>query len=73
MSFASIIRDKEFQQTNMAQDEVVTNQKSILANQETILGNQKTIVDNQEIIKKNQASLDLILKNQEKILALLQK
>jgi hypothetical protein len=31
------------------------------------------IVDNQEIIKRNQESLDAILKNQEKILALLEK
>ena len=63
----------KLQLSGMAQDEVVTNQKTILANQETILTNQKTIVENQDIIKTNQASLDLILKNQEKILALLQK
>jgi len=64
----------------MAETEVLGNQKQILENQATILANQgdikknqQAILANQETIKKNQQSLDLILKNQEKILALLRK
>jgi len=57
----------------MAETDVLANQKTILANQKAILANQKTIVKNQEVIKKNQNRLDLILKNQIKILALLKK
>lgn len=53
--------------------DVLANQKLILENQQAILGNQKTIQENQAIIKQNQESLPLILKNQEKILALLEK
>jgi hypothetical protein len=57
----------------MSEHDIVANQKLILENQHTILANQKTIQDNQAIIKQNQDSLQVILKNQEKILALLQK
>jgi hypothetical protein len=64
----------------MAEQDVLSNQKlildnqaSILANQETIKNNQAAILANQDTIKNNQQSLDLILRNQEKILALLQK
>jgi hypothetical protein len=57
----------------MSEHDVVANQKLILENQHTIIANQKTIQDNQAIIKHNQEALQLILKNQEKILALLQK
>ncbi len=48
-------------------------EQDILSNQKQILENQKAILDNQEIIKQNQQSLALILKNQETILALLRK
>jgi hypothetical protein len=57
----------------LAADEVVSNQKTILAHQDEILKNQKTIIDNQTIIKGNQDKLEEILKNQDKILSLLQK
>jgi len=64
----------------MAEQDVLSNQKliidnqaSILANQETIKSNQAAILANQDTIKTNQKSMDLILKNQETILALLQK
>jgi hypothetical protein len=57
----------------MAETQVLANQKTIIANQKLLLANQKTIVKNQEVIKKNQNQLDLILKNQVKILALLKK
>jgi len=40
----------------------------VIANQ-----NQATILANQEIIKQNQATLETIVKNQERILVLLQK
>lgn len=52
---------------------ILDNQASILTNQETIKNNQAAILANQDTIKNNQRSLDLILRNQEKILALLQK
>lgn len=55
------------------QKQILENQSTILANQDGIKQNQETILANQETIKKNQQSLDLILTNQEKILALLQK
>ena len=55
----------------MSENDVIANQKQILEHQQTILANQKIIQDNQAIIKQNQESLPLILKNQEKILALL--
>jgi hypothetical protein len=62
------------------QKHILENQKAILANQEAIKGNQHaikdnqtSILDNQGAIKKNQESLDLILKNQQQILALLKK
>jgi hypothetical protein len=58
---------------NMADNDVLANQKTILENQATILTNQKTILDNQASIAKNQAALDQILKNQELILAALKK
>ena len=57
----------------MPENDVLANQKLILENQRAILANQQAIRDNQAIIKQNQESLPLILKNQEKILALLQK
>jgi hypothetical protein len=47
--------------------------QEILSNQKQILENQKLILENQRTIAKNQESLPLILKNQEKILALLTK
>ena len=52
---------------------ILDNQSTIIANQETIKNNQATILANQELIKKNQESLDLILRNQDRILALLEK
>jgi hypothetical protein len=62
------------------QKHILENQKAILANQDAIKDNQhaiketqKVIVENQGSIKKNQESLDLILKNQQQILALLKK
>ena len=64
----------------MAEKDILSNQKLILKNQSTILRNQDTIKknqvaikDNQKDIKKNQESLNVILKNQERIIALLQK
>jgi hypothetical protein len=45
----------------------------VIANQKLIVENQAKILANQETIKKNQATLDTIVKNQERILALLQK
>ena len=45
----------------------------VIANQKLIVENQAKILANQETIKKNQATLDAIVKNQERILALLQK
>src|SRR5450755_1899190 len=41
----------------------------VLSNQKTILQNQAFILKNQEEIKKNQETLNVIVKNQEKILA----
>jgi 3-methyladenine DNA glycosylase AlkC len=55
------------------QKQILENQKHILENQKTIVANQKTIQENQDVIKQNQESLPAILKNQEKILALLHK
>ena len=57
----------------MAEGQIIANQKTILKNQKAILANQETIKKNQVTIKKNQDKLDLILKNQERILALIQK
>ena len=57
----------------MAEGQIIANQKTILKNQKAILANQETIKKNQVTIKKNQDKLDLILKNQERILALVQK
>lgn len=45
----------------------------VIANQKLIVENQAKILANQETIKKNQVTLDIIVKNQERILALLQK
>lgn len=45
----------------------------VIANQKIIIKNQASILANQEIIKQNQATLETIVKNQERILALLQK
>ena len=67
-AFALLDKEKG-NESNMAEQDVLSNQKTILQNQETILANQKTIQDNQEAIKKNQQALDKILKNQEAILA----
>ena len=45
----------------------------VIANQKLIVENQAKILANQEAIKHNQVALETILKNQERILALLQK
>jgi hypothetical protein len=55
------------------QKQIIENQKTILSNQQHIQGNQETIKADQEAIKKNQATLDIIVKNQEEIVALLKK
>ena len=47
----------------MAEAQIIANQKSILKNQKAILANQDTI---------KQTKIDLILKNQERMLALVQ-
>ena len=57
----------------MAETDVIANQQVILENQKLILANQEQIKDNQEIIKKNQEKLDIIIRNQEQILASLKK
>jgi hypothetical protein len=49
----------------------VLTETEVLANQQTILRNQSYILKNQEEIKKNQEILNVIVKNQEKILAAL--
>jgi hypothetical protein len=48
-------------------------ESDIVANQKMIIENQATILKNQEEIKKNQEALQLIIKNQEKILAAIRK
>jgi hypothetical protein len=53
---------------DMADQEVVANQKTILSHQASILENQKTILHNQAAIEKNQKALDEILVNQKEIL-----
>lgn len=45
----------------------------VIANQRIILENQKQIKENQDIIRTNQEKLDIIIRNQELILALLKK
>ena len=45
----------------------------VIANQKLIVENQAKILANQEIIKQNQATLETIVNNQERILAILQK
>ena len=47
----------------------VCSETEVLSNQKTILQNQTFILKNQEEIKKNQETLQVIVKNQEKILA----
>jgi hypothetical protein len=58
---------------NMAESDVIANQKLILENQHEIKANQQAIKDNQAAILKNQATLNTIVANQEKILGLLKK
>jgi hypothetical protein len=41
----------------------------VIANQKTILQNQALILKGQEEIKKNQATLNVVVRNQEEILA----
>jgi hypothetical protein len=48
-------------------------ESDVVANQKMILENQAAILKNQEEIKKNQDALNLIIKNQEKILAEIRK
>ena len=48
-------------------------ESDVIANQKLIIENQQKILANQEQIKKDQATLGTIVKNQERILALLQK
>jgi hypothetical protein len=45
----------------------------VIANQKIIIENQAKILANQEKIQKNQAALETIVRNQERILELLQK
>ena len=61
------------QTPKMSEHDILANQKLIIENQQTILANQKAIQENQAAIQQNQGTLPQILKNQEKILALLQK
>ncbi|MFZ0419659.1 MAG: hypothetical protein WAM04_16290 [Candidatus Sulfotelmatobacter sp.] len=53
----------------MSTTEVLSEIEAILANQKTILQNQALILKGQEEIKKNQATLGVIVRNQEEILA----
>ena len=55
------------------QNRILSNQKTIVANQGEIKANQETIKKNQAAILKNQRTLDTIVKNQKRILALLKK
>ena len=55
-----------------SESEVLTNQKRIQS-QATLLKNQDVIKNNQNDIKRNQEKLDVIVKNQEKILTFLKK
>ncbi|MFZ0770424.1 MAG: hypothetical protein WCA49_04280 [Candidatus Sulfotelmatobacter sp.] len=48
---------------------VLSETETVLANQKTILKNQALILQGQEEIKKNQELLQVIVDNQEKILA----
>jgi hypothetical protein len=61
-------RSKKKERGDMADQEVVANQKTILSHQASILENQKTILHNQAAIEKNQKALDEILVNQKEIL-----
>jgi hypothetical protein len=53
----------------MSATAVLSKAELILANQKTILQNQASILKGQEEIKKNQETLNVIVNNQEKILA----
>ena len=55
----------------MSPSELLSETEVLLTNQLTILRNQTLILKNQEEIKKNQEILNVIVKNQEKILAAL--
>jgi hypothetical protein len=55
----------------MSSTAVFSETEVIVNNQVTILKNQSTILKNQEVIKKNQEILNVIVKNQERILAAL--
>jgi hypothetical protein len=57
----------------MPESDILANQKLILENQKDIKTNQQIIQQNQAAILRNQASLNTIIVNQEKILALLEK
>lgn len=57
----------------MAETDVIANQRTILENQKLILANQDQIKENQDIIRANQEKLDIIIRNQEQILAVLKK
>jgi hypothetical protein len=53
----------------MSATAVLSKAELILANQKTILQNQASILKGQEEIRKNQEILNVIVNNQEKILA----
>ena len=55
----------------MSPTAVLSEAEVVLSNQMTILKNQALILKNQGEIKKNQETLNVIVKNQEKILAAL--
>lgn len=55
----------------MSPGAVLSETEVVVTNQMTILRNQTLILKNQEEIKKNQETLNVIVKNQEKILAAL--
>jgi len=54
----------------MAEKDVLAGEKAIL---ETVMKNAKAIADTQKMVANTQQALDLVLKNQTKILALLDK
>ena len=54
----------------MAEKDVLAGEKAIL---ETVMKNAKAISDTQRMVANTQQALDLVLKNQTKILALLDK
>jgi len=53
----------------MSPTAVLSETEAVLANQKKILQNQALILKGQEEIKKNQETLNVIVNNQEKILA----